>query len=396
MKSIIKSFSEHGTFVQPDTLEYILAKDDPREFTSILTKKLKEYPLVLTIEQVKNIEQETKIKDIPKPCEDSLKKKELQKKILSAIHGGLLQPEMSFKENEIEYDDPDKDDQIFIPDENIEEETIPKLIKIKKVKGWKPASLNYESEIEIIKDITGKSTCEGTTSDFTKLFLNRFGTLRKILRSQRREMANVIPINRIKRSGIKDIQIVGIVKEVRKTKNGHKLIEIEDETGAAAAIALKDNREAIQMAREVILDEILGLKCQLSKDGDLLVVQSIVFPDISIQNERHRSEVPVCVAFLSDIHIGSKQFMETEWQAFLRWINGEMGNSRQKDVAGKIKYLVIPGDAVDGIGIYPNQDEELSIVDVYRQYEALAEQLQLIPDHISIILQPGNHDAVST
>ena len=394
MKSIIKSFSEHGTFVQPDTLEYILSKDDPKEFTSFITKKLKEYPLVLTIEQVKNIEQETKIEDIPKPCEDSLEKKELQKKILSTMYGGVLQPETSFEENELEYDDPDKDDQISIPDEKIEEEAIPQLIEIKKVKGWKPASLDYESEIEIIKDITGKSTCEGTTSDFTKLFLNRYGVLRKILRSQRREMANVIPINRIKRSGVKDIQIVGIIKDVRTTKNGHKLIEIEDETGAAAAIALKDNREATQMASEIILDEILGMKCQLSKDGDLLVVQSIVFPDISIQNERHRSEVPVCAAFLSDIHIGSKQFMETEWQAFLRWINGEMGNSRQKDVAGKIKYLVIPGDAVDGIGIYPNQDKELSIVDVYRQYETLAEQLQLIPDHISIVLQPGNHDAV--
>jgi DNA polymerase II small subunit len=31
---------------------------------------------------------------------------------------------------------------------------------------------------------------------------------------------------------------------------------------------------------------------------------------------------------------------------------------------------------------------------VYRQYEALAEQFKLIPDYISIIVQPGNHDAV--
>ncbi len=394
MKSIIKSFSEHGTFVQPDTLEYILSKDDPKDFTSLIVKGLREYPLVLTVEQVKNIEQETKIEDIPKPCTDLLEKKELQKKMLSTIYGDVLQPEMYFEENDLEYDDPDKDDQIYLPDEGTEELVIPQLIEIKKVKGWKPSSSEYDPEIEIVKDITGKSTCEGKTGDFTKLFLNRYSVLRKILRSQRREMANVIPINRIKRSGIKDIQIVGIIKDVRTTKNGHKLIEIEDETGTAAAIILKDNREVTQMASGIILDEILGMKCQLSKDGDLLVVQSIVFPDISIQNEMHRSEVPVCAAFLSDIHIGSKQFMETEWQAFLRWINGGMGNSRQKDVAGKIKYLVIPGDAVDGIGIYPNQDKELSIVDVYRQYESLAEQLQLIPDYISIILQPGNHDAV--
>ena len=394
MKSIIKLFSEHGTFVQPDTLKYILSKDKPKEFTSLIIKNLMEYPLILTVEQVKNIEHETKIEDIPKPCMDSLDEKELQKKMLSTIYGGALQPEMSFEENDLEYDDLNKDDKMPLPDVKTEEIAIPQLIEIKKVKGWKPSSSEYDPEIKIINDVTGKSTCEGKTSDFTKLFLNRYDVLRKILRNQRREMANVIPINRIKRSGVKDIQIIGIIEEVRTTKNGHKLIEIEDETGTATAIVLKDNREATHMASGIILDEILGMKCQLSKDGDLLIVQSIVFPDVSIQNGKHRSKVPVCVAFLSDIHIGSKQFMETEWQAFLRWINGEMGNSRQKDVAGKIKYLVIPGDAVDGIGIYPNQDKELSIVDVYRQYETLAEQLELVPDHISIVLQPGNHDAV--
>lgn len=86
--------------------------------------------------------------------------------------------------------------------------------------------------------------------------------------------------------------------------------------------------------------------------------------------------------------------MEQEWHAFLRWLNGDSGNKRQKDVAGKIKYLVIPGDVVDGIGIYPNQEEELSITDVYRQYETLAEQIRNIPNHITILMQPGNHDAV--
>jgi DNA polymerase II small subunit len=207
-------------------------------------------------------------------------------------------------------------------------------------------------------------------------------------------MVNVMPINRAKKSSVKEIQMIGIVKDVRTTVNGHRLIELEDETDVATCIALKSNHETIQMANEVVFDEIIGIKGQLSKNGDLIIIHSIVFPDISMQHEKHKSEVPVFAAFLSDIHIGSKMFMENEWQAFLRWINGELGNSRQKDVAGRIKYLVLPGDLVDGIGIYPNQEKELSITDVYRQYEALAEQFKLIPDYISIIIQPGNHDAV--
>lgn len=395
MKTILKSFSEHGTFVQPDALEYILSKDDPEKFTSFITKNLQEYPLVLTVDQIKNIEQSTKIEEIPKPPAVSLDEKEIQKKMLSNIYGNEPRSKVFFEEKELEYDDPDKDDQIDISNRETEEEVVtPEVIEIKKVKGWKPKSKDYESEIEIIKDVTGNSTCEGTTNDFTKLFVNRYNVLRKILQSQRRELANVIPINRVKKSGVKDVQLVGIVKDVRTTVNGHRLIEVEDETGVAVSIALKNNREVIQIANEVVFDEIIGVRGQLSRNGDLIIIHSIVFPDISIQNERHRSELPICAAFLSDIHIGSKMFMENEWQAFLRWINGELGNSRQKDVAGRIKYLIIPGDVVDGIGIYPNQEEELAITDVYRQYEALAEQLQLLPDHISIVMQPGNHDAV--
>jgi DNA polymerase II small subunit len=267
-------------------------------------------------------------------------------------------------------------------------------LDIKKVKGWKPKASEYEAEIKIIKDVTGNSTCEGTTSDFTKLFVNRYNSLRKILRNQRRELANVIPIDRIKKSGVKEIQMVGIVKDVRTTTNGHRLIELEDETGIFTCIALKNNHDTLHLANEVVLDEIIGIRGQLSRNRDLIVIHNIVHPDISIQNSKHKAEVPLYAAFLSDIHVGSKQFMIDEWQSFLRWINGQMGNSRQKDVAGKIKYLIIPGDVVDGIGIYPEQDKELSIVNVYRQYEALAEQLRLIPSHITMIMQPGNHDAV--
>jgi len=394
MRSIINAFSEHGTFVQPDTLEYILAKDDPEEFTSFLTKELKEYPLVLTLDQIKNIEQATKIEKIPQLSEDSIEKKKIQNKMLSTLYGGELQPEISLDENEIEYGETDKDTRVGMSNEETNDASKLQLIEIGKVGGWKPKSREYESEIRIIKDVTGNSTCEGTTKDFAKLFVNRYDVLRKLLRKQRREMANVIPINRIKKSGVKEIQIVGIIDEVRTTQNGHRLIEIEDETGSFASIALKSNREAFQMANEIVLDEVVGIKGQLSKNGDLLVIQNIIFPDVSIQKERHKSDVPICAAFLSDIHLGSKEFMEKQWQAFLRWINGEIGNSRQRDVAGKIKYLVIPGDVVDGIGIYPNQDKELLIMDLYKQYEALADQLQLIPDHISIVMQPGNHDAV--
>jgi DNA polymerase II small subunit len=96
----------------------------------------------------------------------------------------------------------------------------------------------------------------------------------------------------------------------------------------------------------------------------------------------------MCAAFLSDMHIGSKTFLHKEWNKFLKWLK------EKNPVAEKIKYLVIPGDIVDGVGIYPNQENDLEIMDVYEQYELLGNQMEEIPDYISVIIQPGNHDAV--
>ena len=391
MDTIIKSFSEHGTLVQPDTLEYILSQKDPHKFTTFIANNLKEYPLVLTIEHIKKIEAiDNQKKEVEEPKDKNLIEKKIQSRMLSEIYKQQLRPQ---PELELDYEDLDKEDLIVIPEE-IEEKTKTKPITIKKVKSWKPVAKEYDSEIKIIKDVTGLSICEGNTTDFNKLFKDRFNSVKKILKKQRRELANTIPINRIKKTGMKEVQLVGIVKEVRNTKNGHRLIILEDETDEIACISIKQNRDSFSIAQEVILDEIIGINGKLSKNGDLLIINSIVYPDISIQNEKHKSEIPVYSAFLSDIHVGSKKFMQDQWNSFIKWINGQMGNTRQRDVASKIKYIVIPGDVVDGIGIYPNQEEELEIIDVYRQYETLAEQLRNIPDHISIIMQPGNHDAV--
>ncbi len=390
MKSILKLFSEHGTFVQPDALKYISSKDDPNEFASFLVKNLNEYPLILTVENIKNVEESTKVKEIEAPIDNLLDRKEIQNKILSEMYNPDL-PTRKILDDE-EYDDSDKEDQLRLDGEDTEEK-LPQTIEIKTVKGWKPLSKEYESEIEILEDITGNSTCEGTTQDFVKLFRDRYNVLRKILRLQRREMINSIPMNRIKKS-MSDVQLIGIVKNVKTTVNGHRLIEIEDETGTATLMALKNNTETFHIANEVMLDEIIGVVGRISKNGDLIIVKNIVFPDIKVRHNTKQAESPVCAAFLSDIHIGSKMFMEDEFNSFLKWINGGLGNSRQKDVASKIKYLVLPGDLVDGIGIYPNQEQELSITNIHQQYEALAKQLELIPDHITIILQPGNHDAV--
>jgi len=379
MKSIIQLFSEHGTLIQPDTLEYLLSKNNPEQFCENIANNINEYPLVLTINHVKEAEQQL-IPLTPAPPTPS-------------------KPDESISP-------PEENEYGEIPDQKILTSSDPqtnsmplkasRMIKepIYSPSNWHPDAKDYDSDIKILQDITGNSVSEGTTADFAKLFADRFDVLRNLLRGQRRELAHVIPIKRVKKAGLDDIQLIGIVEKYRTTKNGHVFLELEDDSGTLNCIVLKNNREAFPLAKDFILDEIIGITGNLSKHGDLFLVDNIIYPDISLNNRRHKANAPIHAAFLSDIHIGSKEFMGKQWNAFLKWINGNMGNSRQKQVAGKIKYLIIPGDIVDGIGVYPNQDKELSIVDLYKQYEALATELEKIPDHISMIIQPGNHDAV--
>ena len=75
-------------------------------------------------------------------------------------------------------------------------------------------------------------------------------------------------------------------------------------------------------------------------------------------------------------------------------LNCRIGDDRQIEQAGKVKYLCIAGDLVDGIGIYPNQENRLAISDIYAQYEAVAHYFEEIPDYITVVVSPGDHDAV--
>jgi DNA polymerase II small subunit len=87
-------------------------------------------------------------------------------------------------------------------------------------------------------------------------------------------------------------------------------------------------------------------------------------------------------------------FLEDAFMKFLKWLRGEVGNPQQRELAGMVKYVIIAGDLVDGVGIYPRQEEELLVHDIFKQYDAVTELLAQIPEHITVVTAPGNHDAV--
>ncbi len=246
-----------------------------------------------------------------------------------------------------------------------------------------PPSPNTEpGKVVIVKDITGDSTCVGNVIDFAKLFNDRFQTLRKIL-AKRRELAGMVSIERVRKVR-KDVHFVGIVNDSRTTKNGHTILEVEDEDDRIQVLVMKGSRKGMDA---FIKDEVLGVIGSLSKDGELVIAKEIIRPDVPMNNGMVPNGSSSIVAFASDIHVGSSEFLPEAWARFVSWLN--------KDTVAKgIGYIIMPGDLVDGIGIYPGQEDELSIEDVYEQYQEFAKLVAGIPQRIKIVMMPGNHDAV--
>lgn len=222
--------------------------------------------------------------------------------------------------------------------------------------------------------------------DFTKNFRNRYSELKNILQ-ERIELKNLVSINKIfgDRQGI---SIIGMVVDKRITKNKNMIIEVEDLTGRMKVLVNFNKKELYEKAEEICLDSVIGFMG--SGNSEILFVNEIIFPDIALSG-RKNSNVDEYAVFLGDLHFGSKKFMSENFERFIDYLNGKLPNTPE---ALKIKYLLIVGDLITGIGNYPNQERDLEILDLEEQNLRMAELLKKIRKDIKIVICPGNHEGV--
>jgi DNA polymerase II small subunit len=240
-----------------------------------------------------------------------------------------------------------------------------------------------EVRIDILKDITGSSTCEGGLEDFHLHFTTRYEKLRKILRNR----VSAVPIEGLSRVKAESVDVIGMVCDVRETKNGNYFIELEDRTGRIGVIASGKLKE---IAMELLGDEVIAVSGRLR--NRTIIANRIIFPDVPQNGRRVKNDFSI--VFISDIHFGSNTFLEDSWNLFVKWLRGEAGNESMRELAESVRCVVVAGDIVDGVGIYPGQEKELEIFDIYGQYEEAASHFDDIPRSIKVVLSPGNHDAV--
>jgi len=242
-----------------------------------------------------------------------------------------------------------------------------------------------EYDFQILKDASNKSYTNGEIRDLSSYFRSRYHKLRDLL-TYKRELKDSTSIKEaMSRDDV--VNIVGMVNDIRYTKNNHKLIEVEDETGSATVLIHNENHEVFEHAERIVKDEVIGVLG--SRKGTLVMANEIVNPGVPRIDEK---PMDFATVFISDIHIGSSTFLDGAFKRFIDWINGDFGDEQQREIANNVKYVVVAGDIVDGIGVYPHQDKELTIKDIHEQYEEAARYFGDI-SNVKIVVAPGNHDA---
>ena len=249
-----------------------------------------------------------------------------------------------------------------------------------------------KSSIRITKNISWYLLSDSPES-FKNYFLSRYEKLRRILEKQvsGRILDSLDP--RIEE--YKDSYLVLIVdsKEIARNERGGIIIGDTPYSRLKVYIPFDIDPDLKRKFDRIVSDIVIALKIRNARSKKFAIATDIVFPDLPRIRTRNRANKPTKIIVAGDIHLGSKQFMKENFENFIRFLRGETGNEELDTLANEIEYILLAGDLVDGVGVYPQQKDELAIFDQKEQYQVLAEYLSKIPDDKLIIAIPGNHDA---
>jgi len=240
---------------------------------------------------------------------------------------------------------------------------------------------NLKSDYKVLFDPSIKITSAEGISGYNSLFTSRFNKLKKII-SDRPESKMLKSIASVKTAkSVDDMYVCGLVTSRISERNITKLL-LEDPSGSFEGIIF--DIELQKTADLLLNDQFIMARVGIGKNSGL-IIKDLISPDIPDQAS-NRSDSETFAVFLSDLHIGSKFFMEEEFSDFVSWL------SSPDPVARKIRFVLIGGDVVDGVGIYPNQDKELVCQTIEEQLKKMESLISKIPNYIKIFIIPGNHD----
>ncbi len=390
MAEISKKFSEIGCILTLGAMHYILNQKNPTVFAEETIRRLKEkkvYGKVLTKDDLLNGGEERKIfeekaevieKTAPEITEEIVEEEveeveEIPEPEIHDLEEVFPEEEVVFEETQIV-----EEEELAAEEEKEEKEEYLGAHKYKERE-------EYEGELEILRIKEDELYSKGDMDSFLDYFSDRYHKLREILLSRIQKMpdkAMVIQIEDLPKRREEEVMVIGIVTSVKAYSNMY-VLEIQDDTGFTRVRIPREDEKTFFVGDVLALKGTYNGKDLRVKDPK----RGVIFPGFPFRKRRRKEIPPLKIAITSDVHVGSKYFMKEEFEKFISWIN----NSEE---ASSIKYLIIAGDLVDGVGIYPGQEKELEEVDVYKQYEIFFQYLSEIDESIHILILPGNHDLV--
>jgi DNA polymerase II small subunit len=240
---------------------------------------------------------------------------------------------------------------------------------------------NIDDNYEILSDPTKKITSAEGIDGFGALFANRYSKLLKIV-SQRAQVKKLIQIDTVKAGKPKEEVFIGGLLMDRKIDRDVTKLTIDDPSGSLETLVF--SKEILPIANSLLIDQFILQSITSGKNGGF-VTKELVVPDVP-EHITNRSKTETYAVLISDLHVGSKYFMEKEFGELVSWL------SSSDPIAKKIRFVLVCGDVVDGVGIFPNQDKELLLMDIGQQMAKAAQMLDKIPKHIKVFIIPGNHD----
>ena len=249
----------------------------------------------------------------------------------------------------------------------------------------KTSKIEIKTMLEVLSDIGSSFVPSQGKKGFQELFTSRYNKLLKIvsIRPNYHNIEKIVSLQKNLKEKVR--RTAGLVMD-KKIKQNNVTLTIDDGTGMIEIIAL--DKRNINEAKKVLLDSFIIVDLIFSKTNTA-ILKAIFLPDIP-EHKPVLSKEQVYAIFTSDLHVGSRSFLNEEFSYFVNWLN----NKENDQIVSRIKYIVIAGDAVDGIGVYPNQEKELIEFNLKNQYLKLTEFLKMIPKSIEIIITPGNHDPI--
>jgi DNA polymerase II small subunit len=248
------------------------------------------------------------------------------------------------------------------------------------------SSEDLVADVVVISNPTETIAPVEAQDGFKRLFQDRYSHLLDIAR-QRPDSKSITSIESGREMREKHYKIAGLLSSRNSRKGGGVEIVLDDPTGSAK---LYCGDEVAESALALPLDSLVVADVVLGKGGGQLYARNLLLPDIPTRKFAGSSR-RVYAVMLSDLHIGSKFFLADDFSRFLAWLNGKLGDL---DIVDRVRYVIVAGDIVDGIGVYPGQEYQLSEKNLRRQYIVARDFLRQVPKHMKLLMVPGNHEPV--